>query len=86
MYRLMDLLSNSTIAYKEIYFDNNEKLLGHESAFVKLLSISNKQLMMPYLFSYYVESSVQSVHTGNGLQFCKILSLPSELALQHIIR
>ena len=50
MYRLMDLLSNSTIAYKEIYFDNHEKLLGHESAFVKLLSASNKQLMMPYLF------------------------------------
>ena len=42
MYRLMDLLSNSTTTHKEIYFDNHEKLLGHESAFVKLLSSSNK--------------------------------------------
>ncbi len=50
MYRLMDLLSNSTITYKEIYFDNHEKLLGHESAFVKFLHLaySNKQRIIPF--------------------------------------
>ena len=37
MYRLMELLSNATITYTELYFDNYDKLLGQESAFVKLL-------------------------------------------------